>query len=520
MEHKWKEEKIKESHISINKKILLTSFVFMFLIISSFIIRDQYDSLIRSVDIIYEGNLLLVYGGFGTVAFFSLITFLKNYSLALYNLVKFKKLREKVNKHLQYLIAKNGSENLGVIYTAYGKSKEEVFNAMSCLLEEAFSHSSTYGAKVILGIALDKGNIGTYQQKMVNKIYHQIGQKHPNVKVFLKCFLQDGSGKRTAIVDARNYVMKSGGAKNYIFMDGDTCIPKHTFIKLLPFLWLDNKLGGLTCNNKTYFQGTTWGLAWSKNRFIHRHCDCLAVLLVLTGRLSIIKGSVVESEEFDILLLNHYVRTKDGQVVKMLSGDDKTIYVLLLKLGLKTLYVPDVSVLCMETLPDNEKGLKNNWVYNSSKLSYRYSGNMIAVGKDLLDKFTFKELGLWRAWKIVDQRYGYWRPMSSFIAALTLSCLYHWIFFLIYLNYALVKSTIETLLIGALYGEWNFYLPVVKRITDLSNSFIKNDKLSNLNKQNWNNQGIKSGKYKKNHFFPIVRIMGITWGVWFLLGLF
>ncbi|MCC6304460.1 MAG: glycosyltransferase [Rhodobacteraceae bacterium] len=227
---------------------------------------------------------------------------------------------------------------------------------------------------------------------------------------------QNQPGKRMAIGVVLRAIARSGVAPDDIvlFMDGDALLGPDVLARCLPLFAADPGLQALTTDEEVICQGPDWIASWLSLRFAQRRIamqsHALAGrVLTLTGRMSMFRAlNVIDHAFIRTIEADHLDHWLWGRF-RFLSGDDKSSWFHLLRIGARMTYVPDATVYTIEII--REGGL-SRMVQNFR----RWSGNMlrngsraIALGPRAMPPF------IW--WCIVDQRIAMWTMMVAPVLA-------------------------------------------------------------------------------------------------------
>ncbi len=227
---------------------------------------------------------------------------------------------------------------------------------------------------------------------------------------------QNQPGKRMAIGLILRGMSRCGVAADDIvmFMDGDAVLGGDVLRKCLPMFAADPALQALTTDEEAICFGPGWIRSWLAMRFAQRRIAMQSHalsdrVLTLTGRMSLFRARHVISPAFIRTIeadhLDHWLWGR----FRFLSGDDKSSWYHLLRLGAKMTYVPDATVYTVEVIRGGGLG---RMVQNFR----RWSGNMlrngsraIALGPRAMPPF------IW--WCLVDQRLAMWTMMVAPVLA-------------------------------------------------------------------------------------------------------
>lgn len=429
-----------------------------------------------------------------------------------------------------------------VVYTAYGKKDAEIYNAIWCLAKSMYEYNSK---KMKIVCAMNPGQRGGIEGRIIAAVMRDLIKRSTSEaeREFYKRFdeaivyfkQKEQGGKRLAIVKCIEEGKKLPGKKIYVLMDGDTCLHADTMTKSIPMMqYMSPKYGGLTINIKADMQSNGFFALYTDARNVDRNADCMFEVSVMTGRFALLDGAVAEDEAFMQLLLKHDVvfqgiagraifRLLDiceslsplwakksvqafarkikawlishgmGPVnLRMISGDDKSVFYWLTLLGKKVLYLPDVFATCMEeplNLNTSTKEVlekfhmsyltKSVFVRELSSFfrqPFRYSRNMMSVILSLLSlgRETNKTQNLGNVriehpvgpmlyLKLMDQRLSFATPLAAPLIASYYSFDVHWALFPAWLGASYMFRIIKTRLKGLLMpkDDYNWARPTI-----------------------------------------------------------
>lgn len=222
-----------------------------------------------------------------------------------------------------------------------------------------------------------------------------------------------------AIARRFNKSMEPSASSVTLFMDGDSFLPPNTLKRTLPFFLAFPKLGALTTNETAYINTSSrWHKDWFNLKFGQRHVlfqshSLSHKVLTLTGRFSLMRTSVCVNEDFICQVENdtlaHWLHGK----FRFLMGDDKSTWFYLLKNNWEMLYIPDVSVISLESRDDSFISLSRDLPYRWYGNTLRNNGRALALGPRNIGWF------IWVA--ILDQRLTMWTALVGIVGATLLS---------------------------------------------------------------------------------------------------
>jgi mannuronan synthase len=300
---------------------------------------------------------------------------------------------------------------------------------------------------------------------------------------------QSNLGKREAMERALSLLASRPvpPASCVVLMDGDTVVQTGTLRKVAPILTSRPDVGAVTTNNIAAVEGAPRIREWYRLRMQHRHLLMCSMslsrkVLVLTGRFSLFRAEIALSRGFIACLGHDAVHHWRLGRIRMLTGDDKSTWYWVLRDGWNMLYVPDVSVICLERPPTT--GLTRSAI----PLMARYYGNMarnngraIALGPRRLRWFFW--------WTLIDQRVSPWTSLVGPVSAVTLSVTSGAGVLVAYLSWVLVSRSVQTLIIGWLSGRIHPYMPFILYFNQVVGSAMKILVFFHLDLQKWTRQG-------------------------------
>ncbi len=157
-------------------------------------------------------------------------------------------------------------------------------------------------------------------------------------------------------------------------IDGDTVLGEGTVRKTVPWFQLFGNVGGLTTNEFCEVRGGYIMSEWHKLRFAQRHINMCSMalskrVLTMTGRMSVFRATVVTNPEFIADVESDSLQHWRLGRFKFLTGDDKSSWFSLMRLGYDTFYVPDAAINTVEHPPEK------SFIKASRKLMFRWYGN-------------------------------------------------------------------------------------------------------------------------------------------------
>ncbi len=300
-----------------------------------------------------------------------------------------------------------------------------------------------------------------------------------------------GTGKRDALAQGFRAISRDMPEDDALVavIDGDTVLDPGTLQKIAPYFHSLPNMGALTTNEYCAVQGGYWMREWHRMRFAQRNLNMCSMalshrVLTLTGRMSMFRACIVTSTEFirDVEYdhLNHW---RLGRF-RFLTGDDKSSWYSLMRLGWDTWYVPDASITTVEHPPDK------NFFRASRKLMFRWYGNSLRQNQRAT-RLGWRRLGPFTWYVLLDQRISMWTSLLGISVALWGSLLFGPAMIMGYLLWIGCSRFVLTLLlafsghhIGPSFPLLLYYNQVVGSLTKIKVSF-------HLDQQSWTRQDTK-----------------------------
>lgn len=271
-----------------------------------------------------------------------------------------------------------------------------------------------------------------------------------------------------------------------VLLDGDTLLPDATLTRSVPILLNDNRVGAITTDNDPLVAGSDVAREWYKLRMRSRHVLMSSLslsgrVLVLTGRFSIFRAELALSRGFIAAVGRDACFSPRHGRIRMETGDDKSTWFWALRAGWNMLYVPDVTVYCLEKQPrptffDSSVTLMGRWYGNMA----RNSGRAIALGPGRLRVFV------WIA--LIDQRISPWTTLVSPVAATLLVITGQYAAASAYVLWIIMTRTFQTMLLARLGREFHPFQPMLQYYNQMIGSGLKIYAFFNPQRQKWTRQ--------------------------------
>ncbi|MEZ5826096.1 MAG: glycosyltransferase [Geminicoccaceae bacterium] len=371
-----------------------------------------------------------------------------------------------------------------VLITSYRMATDVSFKVYDGLITALRKYGAP--AKIIASIT---------DQSDVDLLRHVL-DTHGNPRdIEIRFMFQRGDGKRSAMGEAARAIARDMPSPDalVIFMDGDIYLPPDTLERSLSFFLLNPDLGALTTDNRGFVKGGGWAREWYDLRYAQRHLVMSSMslskrLLVLTGRFSVFRGSIVSDRDFIRHVEEDFIDHWRFGRFKFLSGDDKSTWFWLLRNRWTMLYVPDVIAWGFEELPDRRHFFKS-----SIGLMRRWYGNMLRNNSRAI-ALGPKDMGFFTWWSLIDQRLSMWTSLTGPIVAAMLTFAHSRPFFLGYISWIMMTRVFASFLLGLQRGRFSPLWPVLLYYNQIVGALVKTWVTFRVNQQKWTRQNIVAGE--------------------------
>ena len=300
-----------------------------------------------------------------------------------------------------------------------------------------------------------------------------------------------GTGKRDALAQGFRAISRAQPEPDALVavIDGDTVLDPGVIQKTAPYFRLMPSVGGLTTNEFCDVEGSVSMREWHRLRFAQRHLNMCSMalsrrVLTLTGRMSMFRAGIVTNPEFirDVEQdeLDHW---RLGRF-RFLTGDDKSSWYSLMRLGWDTWYVPDASISTVEHPPDK------NFFRASRKLMFRWYGNSLRQNNRATG-LGWSRLGAFTWYVLLDQRISMWTSLLGISVALAGSILHGPAMLMAYVLWIGLSRLLLTVLLTASGHRISPSFPVLLYYNQIVGSLMKIDVSCNLDQQSWTRQNTK-----------------------------
>jgi glycosyltransferase Alg8 len=271
-----------------------------------------------------------------------------------------------------------------------------------------------------------------------------------------------------------------------VVVDGDTVLMPGCVRDSLPFFSLLPNMGALTTNEHCKVLGTGAIADWHQLRFAQRHLNMCSMslthrVLTLTGRMSIFRGSVVTHPQFINGVQNDYLEHWRLGRFRFLTGDDKSSWFHVMRLGYDTFYLPDVSVCTLEHPPDR------SFVLASVKLMFRWYGNALRQNMRATS-LGVRNLTVFAYYVMLDQRISMWTGLIGITTATLASFIYGPVMMAAYILWIGMTRFVVCLILASGGHSVKPSYPFLLYYNQLAGSLVKAWVIFRLDRQSWTRQ--------------------------------
>ncbi|MGE8497870.1 MAG: mannuronan synthase [Pseudomonas sp.] len=316
-------------------------------------------------------------------------------------------------------------------------------------------------------------------------------QANPPEHIKLDFVRIPGTGKRDGLAYGFRAISRQMPDNDAVVavIDGDTVLGEGVVRKTVPWFKLFPNVGGLTTNEYCEVRGGYIMSEWHKLRFAQRHLNMCSMalskrVLTMTGRMSVFRAQVVTDPGFITdVESDHLEHWRLGRF-QFLTGDDKSSWYSLMRLGYDTFYVPDAAINTVEHPPEK------SFIKASRKLMFRWYGNNLRQNSRALG-LGMQRLGLFTSVVLFDQRVSMWTSLLGLTVAIIASIKYSMAFILIYLLWIGITRLILTLLLSVSGHRIGPAYPAILYYNQIVGAMVKIYVFFRLDQQSWTRQNTK-----------------------------
>ncbi|MCC2658194.1 MAG: glycosyl transferase [Panacagrimonas sp.] len=300
-----------------------------------------------------------------------------------------------------------------------------------------------------------------------------------------------GTGKRDALAQGFRAISRDLPAPDALVavVDGDTVLQHGVLDRTVPFFRTRTRMGALTTNEFCEVRGGYLMREWHRMRFAQRHLNMCSMalshrVLTLTGRMSMFRACIVTDPEFIEDVENDHLDHWRLGTFKFLTGDDKSSWYSLVRMGWDTWYVPDASITTVEHPPDK------SFVRASRKLMFRWYGNSLRQNQRAT-KLGWKVLGPFVWYVLIDQRISMWTSLLGISVALWGTLIYGPELLMGYLLWIGFSRLVLTILLAFSGHPVGPTFPLLLYYNQVVGSLMKIKVSFHLDQQSWTRQDTK-----------------------------
>ena len=361
-------------------------------------------------------------------------------------------------------------------FRARGEATVRVF-------QSAIAEATRYGRPVTIVASL----VEAADQRLVKRLFRHAA---PPPQVQLMLVKRPAAGKRHRMACSLRAISRSRPPAGFavLVVDGDTLLPPGCLARSLPFLRLLPDVGGITTDEDCVVEGGPILEAWHRLRFAQRHLlmSSMALsrrLLVLTGRMSILRGDIATDPSFIKAVEADYIDHWRLGRLQLLTGEDKSTWFWVLNAGYKMLYLPDVQAVTIE------HPISRWLLLASTPLMLRWFGNMLRISFRAI-ALGPRRIGLFTWWCLIDQRLSMWTPLVGPLVALFFAVGKSALFLYTYALWVGFTRLIQALTLLTVRPKISGLYPLLIYFGQVYGALVKTYILFRLDRQRWTRQNI------------------------------
>jgi glycosyltransferase Alg8 len=325
-------------------------------------------------------------------------------------------------------------------------------------------------------------------QRLILSLWAQLA---PPAWVRLKIVRIPGTGKRDGLAQGFRAISRDLPRPDAVVavIDGDTVLEPGVIKKTAPFFALLPTVGALTTNEFCEVHGSYTMREWHRLRFAQRHMSMCSMaltrrVLTLTGRMSLFRATIVTDPRFIADVEHDAIDHWRLGRFKFLTGDDKSSWFSLVRLGWDTWYVPDAAISTVEHPPDPR------FMAASRALMFRWYGNSLRQNARAM-KLGPRRLGWFTYYVLFDQRILMWTGVLGLALAVAASLQFgiaHLLGFMLWISLTRLAMTFLLRLSGHPIGP---AFPLLLYYNQVIGSIMKIFVYYRLDQQSWTRQKTK-----------------------------
>lgn len=258
-------------------------------------------------------------------------------------------------------------------------------------------------------------------QLLINALWQRLA---PPARVQLAFVRIGGTGKRDALAQGLRAISRAGADARalVVVVDGDSVLHRGVVSGCAPLFHLLPDVGAMTTNEFCTVRGGRLVGTWHRLRFAERHLNMCSMaltrhVLTLTGRTSLFRASIATDPRFIADVERDSLEHWRLGRFPFLTGDDKSSWFSVVRLGWRTFYVPDVAIQTIEHPPNP------SFYATSTQLMLRWYGNSMRQNSRAR-RLGPAKLGWFTYYLLWDQRAQMWTGLLGIAAAVVASIRY------------------------------------------------------------------------------------------------
>jgi len=314
---------------------------------------------------------------------------------------------------------------------------------------------------------------------------------NPPSRVTLKFVRIAGTGKRDGLAYGFRAISRDCPDDRAVVavIDGDSILKPGAIRQCASLFHLLPTVGALTTNEFCTVRGSRLISEWHKLRFAERHLNMCSMaltkrVLTLTGRMSMFRACIITDRRFIEDVEHDSVMHWRLGGFRFLTGDDKSSWFSVVRLGWKTFYVPDAAIETIEHPPDP------SFIATSRQLMFRWYGNSMRQN-GRARKLGPRRLGWFTYYVLQDQRAQMWTGLVGLTAATLASIRYNFYYLIAFAVWIGVTRCVMCISlrcaghrIGPLYPPLMYYNQIVGSLTKIVVTYFPD-------RQSWTRQKTK-----------------------------
>jgi glycosyltransferase Alg8 len=377
----------------------------------------------------------------------------------------------------------NGPSGVYLVITSYRIRAETTARVYQAAIDEAVRYGRP--ATIVAGI-VEFGD-----QRLIKRVFERMA---PPPEVRLMFVRRPGTGKRHSMACALRAISRDRPPADaaVVVIDGDTLLTPDSLARSMPFFGLMADVDGITTDETCVVAAGSVLRAWHALRFAQRHQLMSSMglsrrLLAMTGRMSIFRVAVATDPSFiEAIEHDHLNHWRLGRI-PLLTGEDKSTWLWLLRRGRAMIYLPDVQVVTIE------HPLSAWFLPASTELMLRWFGNMLRTSTRAIELGP-RRLGWFTWWCLIDQRVSMWTPLIGPMVAILFALGKSGVFLATYALWVGLTRLIQTLMLLTARPSISGLYPPLIYFSQVYGALVKTYILFRLDRQRWTRQNIAADR--------------------------